>query len=203
MEIKKLFVVLWKWRWLFLGTLVTLFVSTAIFTFAQTPIYETNVRLIVSPSNIFMTDLNNLRSAVTALSAPTVANTFAEISQSPTIIKAAWTQLNIAPSKKYIVSSSVLQETTIVIINVSGPNPEMVNKLATAIADETLKYLEKQVTVYDLSLLDPASTPVSPSKPMYLFNLVLGFVVGLLAGILFAIMAEYLTAPAKINPFYE
>jgi hypothetical protein len=33
--------------------------------------------------------------------------------------------------------------------------------------------------------------------------LVLGFVVGLLAGILFAIMAEYLTAPAKINPFYE
>jgi len=196
MEIKKISMLLWKWRWLFLGTMVTFFVSTAIFTFAQNPIYETNVRLIVSPSNVFMTDLNNLRSAMTALSAPVVANTYAEIAQSPSIIEKAWKQLNIAPKKGYEVNTSVLQETTIVVINVSGPNPEIVKKLATAISDETLKYIESLVTVYDLALLDPATTPNSPSKPTYLYNLVLGLVVGLMAGVLFAIMAEYLTVSA-------
>ncbi|MBK8784312.1 MAG: hypothetical protein IPO22_21535 [Anaerolineales bacterium] len=197
MEIKRFLMILWKWRWLFSGTLITLFVSTAIFTYAQIPVYETDVRLIVSPSSIFMTDLNNLRSAVTALSAPVVANTYAEISQSPNVIEKAWKQLSIDPKSGYVVNSTVLQETTILIINVSGPNPEIVQKLAAAVADETLKYIEGLITVYDLALLDPASLPGSPTSPNYYFNLVLGFAVGILAGVLFAIMAEYLTVSSS------
>ena len=101
MEIKRFLMILWKWRWLFSGTLITLFVSTAIFTYAQIPVYETDVRLIVSPSSIFMTDLNNLRSAVTALSAPVVANTYAEISQSPNVIEKAMQQVNWPKSMRF------------------------------------------------------------------------------------------------------
>jgi capsular polysaccharide biosynthesis protein len=196
MELKRAMMVLWKrWR-LFLVAFLTVFISTVVFTYTQTPIYETNVRLIVSPSSILMADLNDLRSAVTALSAPVVTNTYAEISQSPSIVEKAWEQLNIKPQKPYKVISTVLQETTIVNITVSGPDPKLAHDLANAITDQTMMYVEGLTTVYNLTLLDPAVIPELPSKPTYLLNLVLGLIIGLMTGVLLAVMAEYLTGSA-------
>ena len=191
--------VLWKWWRLFIGAFLTVFISTVVFTFTQTPIYETSVRLIVSPSSILMSDLsdlNDLRSAVTALSAPVVTNTYAEISQSPSTVEKAWKQLEIRPQKTYHVISTVLQETTIVNITVSGPDPKLSRDLANAITDQTMMYVEGLTTVYNLTLLDPAVIPELPSKPTYLLNLVLGFIIGLMTGVLLAVMAEYLTGSA-------
>lgn len=193
MELRRAMMVLWKWWRLFLVVFLTVFISTVVFTYTQTPIYETTVRLIVSPSSILMSDLNDLRSAVTALSAPVVANTYAEISQSPSTIENAWKQLNIKPQKPYKVVSTVLQETTIIIITVSGPDPKLNQGLANAITDQTIKYVEGLTTVYNLTLLDPANIPELPSKPTYLLNLVLGITIGLMAGVMLAFMAEYLT----------
>lgn len=195
MELKRALMVLWKWWRLFVGTFLAVFISTVVFTFTQSPIYETNVRLIVSPSSILMADLNDLRSAVTALSAPVVANTYAEISQSPSTIEKAWQQLNIRPQKTYTVTSAVLQETTIVSILVSGPDPKLTVELANAITDQTIEYVEGLTTVYDLRLLDPAMAPELPSKPTYLLNLVLGIIIGLMAGVMMAFLAEYLRTP--------
>ena len=199
MELKRAMMVLWKWWRLFIGGFLTVFISTVVFTFTQTPIYETNVRLIVSPSSILMSDLsdlNDLRSAVTALSAPVVTNTYAEISQSPSTVEKAWKQLEIRPQKTYHVISTVLQETTIVNITVSGPDPKLSRDLANAITDQTMMYVEGLTTVYNLTLLDPAVIPELPSKPTYLLNLVLGFIIGLMTGVLLAVMAEYLTGSA-------
>jgi capsular polysaccharide biosynthesis protein len=198
MEIRNLFMTLWKWKWLFLGSIVIVFGSTMAFTFFQTPIYETNVRLIVSPSSVMMSEsnLNDLRSAVTALSAPVVANTYAEISQSSSIVEKAWQQLVINPRIGYTVNSSVLPETTIVEITVSGPDRKLISNLANAIADQTITYVDGLTTVYNLTPLDYAAIPEIPVRPAYLLNLVLGFTIGLMAGVLFATMAEYLTTPA-------
>ena len=195
MEIRKFLMVLWKWWWLFLGTTITVLVSTTIFTFTQTPTYEAKIRLIVSPSEIFLSDISNLRSAVTALDTPVVANTYAEISQSPSIVEKAWEQLDILFLDEYEVFSTVLQETTIVEILVSGPDPVLCQNLASAVTDQTLLYVEGLTTVYDLTLLDPATVPEAPTKPNYLFNLALGLAIGLMAGVLLATMAEYLTLP--------
>ena len=196
MELRKAMIVLWKWWRLFIGGFLTVFISTVVFTFTQTPIYETSVRLIVSPSSLLMADLNDLRSAVTALSAPVVANTYAEISQSPSTVEKAWKQLEIRPQKTYHVISTVLQETIIVNITVSGPDPKLARDLANAITDQTMMYVEGLTTVYNLTLLDPAVIPELPSKPTYLLNLVLGFIIGLMTGVLLAVMAEYLTGSA-------
>jgi len=136
---------------------------------------------------------------MTALSTPVVANTYAEISQSPTIVDRAWARLGILPAKRYQVSSSVLQETTIVIINVSGPDPDIVKILAEAITSETFLYIDELTTVYDLTLLDSAYLPEDATKPTYFFNLVFGLVVGVVAALLFAITAEYLWAASDIN----
>jgi len=196
MELKRAMMALWKWWRLFSVAFLVVFISTIVFTFTQTPIYETNVRLIVSPSSVLMSDLNDLRSAVTALSAPVVTNTYAEISQSPSTVEKAWKQLDVKPQKTYLVISTVLQETTIVNITVSGPDPKLTRDLANAITDQTMMYVEGLTTVYNLTLLDPAVTPELPSKPAYLLNLVLGIIIGLMTGVILTFMAEYLTASA-------
>jgi capsular polysaccharide biosynthesis protein len=69
--------------------------------------------------------------------------------------------------------------------------------LANAITDQTMIYVEGLTTVYNLTLLDPAVISELPSKPTYLLNLVLGFIIGLMAGVLLAVMAEYLTGSAS------
>lgn len=200
MELKRGIKVLWKWKWLFLLVLIAAVGSTIFFTFTQVPIYETSVRLVVSPSSSLAEDLNDLRSAVTALSAPVVANTYAEIAQTPAIIEKAWGQLNIKPKINYTVVSTVIQETIIVNITVSGPDPKLSQSLANAITDQTIKYVEGLTTVYSLTPLNPAVAPLLPAKPNYQFNLVMGIVLGLIAGVLLAFMAEYLTAPSLGAP---
>lgn len=197
MELKRGMKVLWRWKWLFLLAFIITVGSTVLFTFTQVPMYESNVRLIVSPSSSLTADLNDLRSAVTALSAPVVANTYAEISQSASIVEKAWRQLNVRPQISYDVVSTVIQETTIVEITVSGPNPKVSQSLANAITDQTIKYVEGLTTVYNLTLLDPAVAPVLPSRPNYQFNLAMGIILGLMAGVLLAFMAEYLTVPGR------
>jgi len=195
MELKRAMMILWKRKWLFFIVLLLAFVATATFTYTQIPTYETTIRLIVSPASTEITDFNDLRSAVTSLSAPVVANTYAEISQSSSIVEKAWQQLNSSPQKQYVVTSTVLQETTIVVIKVSGPNPNVVQELGTAITNETIRYVDGLTTVYNLTLLDPAVVPDVPTKPNYQFNLALGLIIGLMAGILLAFMAEYVSAP--------
>ncbi|MFT3894513.1 MAG: Wzz/FepE/Etk N-terminal domain-containing protein [Anaerolineales bacterium] len=197
MELKRAMITLWKRKWLFFIVLLIAFVSTAVFTYTQVPTYETTIRLIVSPSNTGITDFNDLRSAVTSLSAPVVANTYAEIAQSSSIVEKAWQQLNSSPQKQYVVTSTVLQETTIVVIKVSGPNPNVVQELGTAITNEAVNYVNGLTTVYNLTLLDPAVVPDAPTKPNYQFNLALGLLTGVMAGILLAFMAEYVSAPVS------
>lgn len=195
MELKRALTVLWKRKWLFFIILLSAFVATAVFTYTQVPTYETTIRLIVSPANTELTDFNDLRSAVTSLSAPVVANTYAEIAQSSSIVGKSWQQLNSSPRKDYSVTSTVLQETTIVVIKITGPDPNVVQELGTAVTDETIKYVNGLTTVYNLTLLDPAVVPDSPTAPNYQFNLALGLLIGLMAGILLAFMAEYVSAP--------
>ena len=197
MELKRYLRILWHWWWLVLVVFVTVVLSTIAFTYTRTPEYETSVRLIVSPSAITGTDLRELRSSISDLDKPIVANTYAEIGQSPFIIQAAWEQLEMKPQKDFKVSSSVLQETSIVIIDVSGPNPTLVQQLATAVSEQTLEYVAGFYEVYDLTLLDPAMRPNTPTSPNEKLNLVLGLVLGIALGGTCAFLAEYLTVPLE------
>src|SRR5262245_27923476 len=197
MELKRYLMILWNWWWLVLVALITVIISTIIFTYTQTPEYEATVRLVVSPSALTLTDLSELRATTIALDKPIVANTYAEIGQSPTIINSAWTQLGLSRQKEYKVESSVLPETSIVMITITGPDPVMVEQFANAITEQTLAQVGKLYEVYDLTLLDPPSLPTTPSSPNRQLNLVLGVVLGVGFGLLSAFLAEYLQTPIE------
>jgi diguanylate cyclase (GGDEF)-like protein len=197
MELKRYLMILWNWWWLALVVLITVVISTIAFTYTRLPRYETSVRLVVSPSPITATDLRELRETITGLDKPIVANTYAEIGQSPSTIKAAWSQLGLSPLQNYEVRASVLQETSIVIVTISGSNPVLVQRLADAVTDQTLAHVAELYEVYDLTLLDPASVPIIPTSPNTRLNLALGVLLGLTSGVLSAFLAEYLKTPVE------
>jgi len=197
MELKRYLQIILNWWWLVLVAMITVMISTIIFTYISIPQYESVVRLVVSPSALTLTDLSELRATTTALDKPIVANTYAEIGQSPTIIDAAWTQLGLTLDKDYEVISSVLPETSIVMIMVTGPDPVLVQQLATTVTDQTLIQVAKLYEVYDLTLLDPAALPTRPVTPNKPLNFAVGGALALAFGIMAAFLAEYLKTPME------
>ena len=195
MELKRYLSVLWQWWWLGLVTFIATVLATLLFTYSQTPQYESETKMVVSPNSIIATDLGELRAAVTSLDKPIVANTYAEIAQSSSIVQAVKRQLGIVGNRDYEVSSSVLQETTIIQIAVTGPDPVIVQQLATQVALQTLEYVAGLYEVYDLTLLDPAALPTEPSSPNIKLNIVVGIAVAIGLAAIFAFLAEYMKAP--------
>lgn len=192
MELKRYLNTLFQWWWLGLITFIVTLLATLIFTYGQVPVYESTTTLVVSPNAMISTDLGELRAAVTSLDKPIVANTYAEIGQSDSVINAAMSHLGVRPSRDYAVGSSVLQETNIIKITVTGPEPMMVQKLAAAVADQTLDYVSELFEVYDLIKLDPASLPSEPSTPNVNLNLLVGASLGVGLAVILVFLAEYL-----------
>jgi diguanylate cyclase (GGDEF)-like protein len=197
MELKHYLMIIWRRWWLVLIALVTAIIGSIVFTYMRPLQYQATVRLIVSPAKGTVVDLNEVRASLAALDKPVIANTYAEIAQSPSIIQAAWDKLGIPPAKQpsFTISALVLQKTSILAITVTGPDPAQVQQLATTISELTLNYVSGLYEAYDLKLLDPATFPLTPINFDEKLNLALGVVLGLGAGVLLAFLAEYLQTP--------
>ncbi len=190
--------VLWQWWWLVSIAFITVIISTIIFTYTRKPEYKTTARLIVSPAtNIITTDLYELQSSITRLDKPNVANTYAEVAQSSSIVQTAWEQLGIPPQDDFEIEGTVLQQTNIIVITVTGPDPALVERLATVISDQTINYVSNLYEIYGLILLDPATFPNQPEGANEEFNLILGAILGLGAGVVCAFLADYLKIPLE------
>jgi capsular polysaccharide biosynthesis protein len=201
MELKRYLIILLRHWWFILITLVVAVVATGVFTYLAAPRYETIVRLVVSPSEDVIQDIHEQRASLDTLNKPIIANTYAEIAQSTSIVEAAWEQLDdpLAQDEDYRdefeVVGSVLHDTNIVVLTITGPDPVLVQQLATAISERTLDYVDGLYETYDLKPLDFAVLPDEPVSPNVKLNFALGIVLGLGTGALFAFLAEYLSAP--------
>jgi diguanylate cyclase (GGDEF)-like protein len=198
MEVKRYIVIVLRRWWLVLIASIVVFAATAVFTFSRPPQYEVKVRLIVSPTAGISVDLDRQRASLGTLSdKPTIVNTYAEITQSPHIVRSAYEQLSIPPDQQedLAVKGSVLHNTNILVITVTGSDPVLVHQLAETVSQLVLDYVAELYEVYDLKLLDPAILPEEPIGPDTKLNLAIGVVLGLGLGVLSAFLAEYLKAP--------
>lgn len=200
MELKRYLSILLRRWWLILIIFVATIAATVAFTYTCPRRYKTTVRLVVSPAKEATADIADQRASLGTLK-PVIANTYAEIAQSPTILEKAWGQMETTSAqergfkKKFEVEASVLYDTNILVITVAGPVPVLVQQLATAVTECTLDYVIGLYEIYDLKLLDPATLPDEPISPNVKLNLALGVVLGLGAGGLFAFLVEYLKTP--------
>lgn len=151
--------------------------------------YRSDSRYVVGPNTNLVQDTNLLRSLDT-LDRGTIIATYSEIFGSHRIISAALNdlQLSAQSGKNFTVTSYGLPQTNILVVSVSGPNPNTVVKLNKSVADQGLAYIQSLNQVYSLTLLDDAQSPVAPISPAPLRNTGLAVVLGLGLGAVLAFL---------------
>ena len=187
-----------KW-WVVLPTFLVTLVLTAVFTFAQAPVYRTSATFVVRP-NISSENPRDLVSGLEVLSRLTeIPNTYVEVANSRLIKQRAAARLGLssAQATSLSVQSRLLAGTNVLSIVVLGKNPTLVRNFADAVGDETAAYVQQLYGAYELAPLDRAVLPVSPIKPNKWLNLGLGATLGLALGVGLAFLAMYLQAPEE------
>jgi capsular polysaccharide biosynthesis protein len=157
----------------------------------MTPVYESKAKLVIIPVTDNFLNYDEVRASISSLDKDHIANTYAEVSQSSSVVNIAYDNLGF-DSEGYQVVSDVLAGTSIITVAVQGPEAERTRNLAQEVAKETEAYVSENFAVYGIEILDDAHLPEDPERPNVLLNIVLGVVLGIAAGVVIAFLGEFI-----------
>jgi len=179
--------------WIFaLTTLVAVATALGISYFA-TPEYTAMARFIVSPSGTLTTG-SEVTNALDTLNNQSTMATYTEIILSGRIHNDTLALMGLPADglKNYTTAASVLSNSNIIELSVTGPDPLMAAKIANTMGDETVSYTSRLNQVFSVQILDRAVPPVIPTSPKPLLSAGLAIVLGLFIGVILAILNEQL-----------
>lgn len=199
MEIKLYLRMLQRSWWIVVLTALSAVLAALMSAYSSTPIYSSSTRYIVSPNPSYLggsVDYNLIYSLDT-LDKRSIITTYAEVLNSPKIFNETARSLGLSDDQisKYTYSAVVFPETTIIDFSVTGPNPELVVMLATAVGQNAVSYVENLYQVYNVGVLDPPSVPTEPISPQPFRDAGVALIVGLTLGIGLALVRELLRTP--------
>ncbi|WP_394172430.1 YveK family protein [Guptibacillus hwajinpoensis] len=198
-SLKEIFEVLKKrLALILLITLLATATSGVVSYFFLTPIYETQTQILVNQKTDkdSAIDYNQVNRDVALI------NTYSVIIKSPTILDEVKDNLSLDLTTSELnnkISVSNAQNSQVVMISVTDPDP----KLAVKIANTTATVFEKEISsimnVDNVSILSKAGfegTP-APVNPNPVLNMAIALVVGLMVGVGLAFLLEYLDNTIK------
>jgi len=198
MEIRLYLQILRRGWWIITLTSLTTLVAALTASYFVTPKYEAVASFIVTPSTALV-NRSDILNGLDTLDRQSVISTYAEIMNSTRIYTDALAFLQVQPIeiKDYTYEPLVVENTSILELKVTGPNPQMVAKLANAIGYQTINLTRQLNQVFNVDFLDTATAPIEPVSPKPLLNAGLSLVLGLLIGAAVAILTEQLRAPLE------
>jgi capsular polysaccharide biosynthesis protein len=183
--------------WLILAMVL---VSTGIsfaYSYSQTSVYEATATFVVNP-NVRITQTDDLLYSLDTLAGRTsLVTTYSNVLKSQVIIEQAAASLDIPPQmlEDYAINAVVLPDSSVLSLLIQGPSPFLAADLANAIGVIGVEYISELQEIYELRRLDPAvvnPVPISPNHPV---DIALGFVIGVIGGVAFAILRQVLAQP--------
>jgi diguanylate cyclase (GGDEF)-like protein len=198
MEIRLYFQMLRRGWWIILMTILTSLVVALAGSYLATPQYTAITRIIVSPSGA-LTSGNEVISSLDTLNNQSVMATYMEIMDSSRIYNDTLAFLKMRPEdlKEYSYTASVVSNSNIIELSVKGPDPVMAAKLANAIGVQTINFSNRLNQVFSVEFLDTATPPLIPSNPKPVLNVTLATILGLVVGVILAILSEELRLPLE------
>ena len=198
MEIKLYLQMLQRGWWLILLTTLMAITTSLTASYLSVPQYHATARFIITP-NAFLTTGQEVISGLNSLNNRTLVTTFAEVMNSERVINDTLISLGFDASvmEQYTYLAVVLPDTTVLEINVTGPNPEVAMTLANTIGSVTISYMQRVNKIYDLNFLDIAATPTIPVSPKPLRDLGLALALGLVGGSILAVLSEQIRIPLE------
>lgn len=129
-----------------------------------------------------------------------LAKTYATIAQSRTVEESVIKDLNLpltAEKLDKLITVDQVKTTEILEIQVNNTNPELAASIANTMAQEFSKAVIEIKKVDSVSIVDKAEVPDSPVKPNKKLNILIAFVVGLMASVGLAFLLEHLDNTIK------
>lgn len=193
MEIRLYFQMLKRGWWIILLTaLVALVVALAV-SYVVTPRYEAVSRFIISP-RVRPDSPDQGLWGLDILGNQTITSTYMEVIKSNRIFQDAARAVELTSENvdDYSYKVQILESSTVIELRVSGPNSEMVARLANSIGNQAIQFTARLNEYYRMDFLDEATPPLIPESPQPLRDSILAFGIGLLFGSVLAIIRDYL-----------
>jgi diguanylate cyclase (GGDEF)-like protein len=187
------------WWMIVLAALVAVSVSLGL-SYLATPQYQATASFIITPSAT-LTVGRDVVNSLDTLDRRSIVATYAEVMNSRRIYADALTllQLEEGALEDYKVLAVVLPESSVLELDVSGPDPKMTADLANAIGNQAIRFSHGFSQVYDLNFLDTAAIPdpTKPVSPQPFRDAGLALLLGAAAGALLVILSEQIRIPLE------
>src|SRR5271157_3534461 len=143
MEIRLYFQMFRRGWWIIALTTLTALLVSLVASYLATPEYQAMAQFILSP-NALQTASNPglLFQGLQTIDNQSVTTTYATVMSSQQIYNDALTFLQLHPKDliAYTYKATVLPNSDVIQLSVTGPNPQMTAKLANAIGYETINF---------------------------------------------------------------
>ncbi|MBI5950955.1 MAG: diguanylate cyclase [Chloroflexi bacterium] len=184
------------WWIIALTTLVAVNVAL-LASFFTTPMYQADARFVVSPRPELLG--GDIVDSLATLDKRSIVSTYAEFLNSRRIYLDALQVLQLQEESMtdYVIETVVLPEANILVLSVSGPDPQLVALLANTMGQQAINYISLIYRAYDISFLDPAIVPQGPYSPQPIRDTGLALALGLVGGMALAVLSEQIRIPLE------
>ena len=185
MEIKYYLRVLQRGWLIILITVLIAVLSALIVSYIIPPQYQTISRYVVSPNSALYDTTWDVVSSLDTLDRRSIINTYKEVlaSSSQANSTAIFQSLTPEEYEKYEFLVTVVPETNIVQLVVTGPDPDKVVEISKNISSSAIEYINDLYPVYSFSVLEDPAFPTEPFSPKYLQNIALALIAGAIIGV--------------------
>ena len=194
MEVKYYIRVLQRGWWIILLTVIIAVNAALIVSYVVDPIFQTESLYVVSPNAALYDDTWDVVSSLDTLDRRSIINTYKEVlaSSSTDIANPVFTGMQLEEVEDYDILVSVVPDSNIVQLTVTGPDPDKVVEISEGISNDAIDFINELYPVYTFSVLDRPDRPTEPFAPKPLQNAGLALIVGLIIGVGLAFLRDQL-----------
>lgn len=194
MEVKYYLRVLQRGWWIILLTVIIAVNAALIVSYIVDPLYQTDSRYVVSPNAALYNDTWDVVSSLDTLDRRSIINTYKEVlaSAAADTTNPVFSGMSLDEIETYEILVTVVPDSNIVQLTVTGPDPSKVVELSQGISDEAIDFINKLYPVYTFSVLDKPNMPTEPFQPNPLQNAGLALIAGIIIGVGLAFLRDQL-----------
>ena len=199
MQLQQYLRMMQKSWWIIAMTTLSALIFALITTYNTVPQYRSSARFIISP-NPDIVSARDIVSSLATLDKRSIAVTYSEVLNSNRVLQETASALGIGVKElqPYQISSVVLPEANILELTTVGPDPVLAAALANEVGKQGIIYISQLYPAYELSVLDLATPPAAPFSPQPSRDASLAIALGLVAGVVLAIIRGYLRLPVQL-----
>lgn len=195
-------------RWIIVVALplIAALTSGVVSFFILKPVYQASTTLIVGKkAEVGQSAVQMLDNSVLQANLQ-LAKTYAAIAQSRTVEQNVIEDLDLdltVAQLDNMIAINLVKTTEILDIQVKNTDPDLAAAIANSMANQFSESVIEIKKVDSVSIVDTAVTPTQPIKPNKQLNMLIAFVVGLMASVGLAFLLEYMDNTVKTSEDVE